>query len=65
MVVENILESGIKYEGVNINLAGVYLANTLNKERQVKEGLSRLLPFRKAKGKCRRKLTPFQGTFWI
>ena len=40
-----------------MRLAGVYLATVMSRERQVKEGLGRLLPLRKARGERGKKPT--------
>ena len=35
-------QAGIDYDGVNMRLAGVYLATVMSVERQSKEGIARL-----------------------
>ena len=57
IVAEEIVKSDIKYEGVDVRKAAVYLATTLDKERQTSEGIAHLLPVRKAKGRQGRKPT--------
>ena len=36
------MESGVKYEGADLRVAGVYLPMVMSKERQTREGLGRL-----------------------
>ena len=57
IVAEEILKSKVKFHNINYHLAAVYLAVTLDRTRQVKEGIAHLLPSRKAKTKIGRKLT--------
>ena len=47
----------IIYQGVDMRIAGAYLATVLPKERQSREGLARLLPQRKTRGKRGRPAT--------
>ena len=51
IVSEEIIKSEIEYRGVDIKLAGVYLATALSKERQSREGIASLLPRKKSEGK--------------
>ena len=53
------MESGVKYEGADLRMAGVYLATTMTKERQSQEEISRLLLIRKSRGRRGRKPTIF------
>ena len=48
IVAEAIIESDIKYVGVDMDIAGVYLATVWEKDRLKREGLFRLLPRRKS-----------------
>ena len=57
IVAQEILKSKVKFENINYHLAAVYLAVTLDKARQEKEGIAHLLPSRKAKTKKGRRPT--------
>ena len=55
IVAEEVMKSPLKFDNIDTHLLGVYLATVLTKERQIKEGISKLLPIRKAEGKRGRK----------
>ena len=55
IVAEEIIRSDLRYEGVDVRKAAIYLAATLSKERQTVEGIGHLLPQRKAQGRPGRK----------
>lgn len=57
VVAEEIIKSKVDYQGGDMRIAGVYLATILPKERQSREGLARLLPQRKTRGKRGRPAT--------
>ena len=57
IVAEEIVKSDIEYEGADIRKAAVYIAATMSKERQKKEGILHLLPIRKSQGKSGRRPT--------
>ena len=54
---EEIVKSEVEFEGVDVRKAAVYLAATMDRERQRKEGLVHLLPVRKAQGRSGRRPT--------
>ena len=51
IVEEEMMRNGVRYQGVNTRLATHYLLANMDKERQRKEGIVRLLPRRKAQGR--------------
>ena len=48
IVAEAIIESDVRYSGVEMDIASVYLATIWSKERKKKEGVFRLLPRKKS-----------------
>ena len=57
IVAEEVFKSKVQYKNIDYHLAAVYLAITMDRQRQVKEGIAHLLPSRKARTKKGRKLT--------
>ena len=51
VVAEEIIYSGVVYEGADVQLAAVYLAIVLSKERQAKEGIAGIMLLRKNRGR--------------
>ena len=59
IVAEEMIKHGVEYEGVDVRLATHYLGVCMTKERQVREGVSHLIPARKARDRRGRRLTVF------
>ena len=57
IVSEAIMKSKIQYTNINYHLVAVYLAVTMDKQRQTREGITHLLPQKKSRSKRGRKLT--------
>ena len=57
IVAEELINNGVRYQGVDIQKAARYLAASLSKERIKLEGVGHLLPGRRAQGKQGRNLT--------
>ena len=51
IVAEEVQRSPLKFEGLDTHLLGVYLGTVVPKVRQIREGIFKLLPTRKAEGK--------------
>ena len=56
-VAQEIRKSHLKFENIDLHLLGVYLGTRLSKERLRKEGVTHLIPRRKAEGKPGRRPT--------
>ena len=54
---EEVRKSKVRFTNVNYHLASVYLGVTMDKARQVREGIAHLIPPTKAKTKKGRRLT--------
>ena len=57
IVANEVQKSKIQFENVNYHLSAVYLGTTMERERQVREGVAHLIPPTKAKSKRGRKVT--------
>ena len=57
IVAQEVLKSKIDIENINYHLAVVYLGTTMNRARQVREGVAHLIPPRKTRTRRGRKVT--------
>ena len=57
IVSNEVLKSKIEYDNDNYHLAAVYLGTVMDKTRQVREGVTNLIPPRKAKSRRDRRVT--------
>ena len=62
IVAEELVKHGVEYEGVDVRLATHYLGICMTRERQIREGVSHLIPARKTRSRRGRKLTIYNKT---
>ena len=57
IVANEVLKSRVQFDNINYHLTVVYFEATMDRTRQIKEGVDKLIPTRKVKSKRGRKIT--------
>ena len=49
IVANEVLRSNVQFDNANYHLAAVYLGTTMERDRQLREGIAKLIPTRKSR----------------